>query len=437
VIFINRYFHPDLSATSEMLSDLAFALSELGMSVTIITSRLRYEDGKALYSPSEIIRGVQIHRVWTSQFGRFLLLGRSLDYLSFFSAAGWRLWRLARAGDVVVAKTDPPLLSVMAAAVAKLKSARLVNWLQDIFPEVAEALNFGGGPARAAFRLMRPLRNWSLRAADINVVVGEGMAERLRGLGIDGQNIRIIQNWSDGSLVLPIEPKTNGLRTRWIPKSHFAVGYAGNLGRAHDVATIIEAMTLLGRAAKSQEDDLARRIMFVFVGGGALRAKLEREVLKRGITNVRLHPYQPRERLAETLGSADVHLVSLNPRLEGLIAPSKFYGIAAAGRPTLFIGAANGEIARLIEEFECGFTINPGDGKGLADRILQLAQDPQLCAALGARARTAFEKHWDKRRAVEKWDEVLKAVATSRGPQTASGPSSDVLRGPGSRLRRN
>ena len=138
---------------------------------------------------------------------------------------------------------------------------------------------------------------------------------------------------------------------------------------------------------------------------------------------------------------ADVHLVSLNPKLEGLIVPSKFYGIAAAGRPTLFIGAANGEIARLIEEFECGFTINPGDGKGLADRILQLAQDPQLCAALGARARTAFEKHWDKSRAVEKWDEVLKAVATSsaqaRGPQTASGPSSDVLRGPGNRLRRN
>ena len=170
--------------------------------------------------------------------------------------------------------------------------------------------------------------------------------------------------------------------------------------------------------------------MFIFVGGGAQRAKLEREILKRGLTNVRLHPYQPRELLAETLAVADVHLVSLNPKLEGLIVPSKFYGIAAAGRPTLFIGAADGEIARLIDEFECGFTINPGDGKGLADRILQLAQDPQLCATLGARARAAFEKHWDKSRAVEKWEEVLKAVATSgaqaRG-QTASGTSSDVL----------
>ena len=101
--------------------------------------------------------------------------------------------------------------------------------------------------------------------------------------------------------------------------------------------------------------------------------------------------------------------MSLNPKLEGLIVPSKFYGIAAAGRPTLFIGAPDGEIARLVEEFGCGFTVAPGDGKGLADRILQLAQDPQLCATLGARARAAFEEHWDKSHAVEKWEEVLKA----------------------------
>ena len=404
VIFVNRYFHPDLSATSEMLSDLAFALSERGMSVTVITSRLRYEDGKALYSPSEIVRDVHIHRVWTSQFGRFLLLGRSLDYLSFFLAAGWRLWRLARAGDVIVVKTDPPLLSVMAAAIAKLKGARLVNWLQDIFPEVAEALDFGGRPGRVAFRLLRPLRNWSLRAADINVVVGEGMAERLKGLSINAQNIRIIQNWSDGSLIVPIEPKQNGLRRRWIPQQSFVVSYAGNLGRPHDVDTIIEAMTLLSeRAATAPKDDLARRILFVFVGGGAQRARLEREILARRLTNVRLHPYQPRGLLAETLCAADVHLVSLNPKLEGLIVPSKFYGIAAAGRPTLFIGAPDGEIARLVEKFQCGFTVIPGDGRGLADRILQLAQDPQLCANLGARARDAFEQHWDKSHAVEKW----------------------------------
>ena len=88
-------------------------------------------------------------------------------------------------------------------------------------------------------------------------------------------------------------------------------------------------------------------------------ANLSGEVLKRRLTNVRMRPYQPRELLSETLGLANLHLVSLNPKLEGLIVPSKFYGIAAAGRPTLFIGAPNGEIARLIDETGCGFTVGP------------------------------------------------------------------------------
>ena len=135
-------------------------------------------------------------------------------------------------------------------------------------------------------------------------------------------------------------------------------------------STIVEAMTILQERARGSPSStiaaLAEQILFVFVGGGAQRAKLEREILKRKLTNVRLHPYQPRELLAETLGVADVHLVSLNPKLEGLIVPSKFYGIAAAGRPTLFIGAADGEIARLIDEFECGFTINSGRWKRLS-----------------------------------------------------------------------
>ena len=273
---------------------------------------------------------------------------------------------------------------------------------------------------RFAFRTLRPFRNWSLRSADINVVVGERHGRAFcEGKGLVGEHIRVIPNWSDGTLIVPIGHRNRTRSARaghqkpfcrrlcWQSRPRSRRRYDN---RSNNPPPGTGSQVARRRSSREQ-------IMFVFVGGGAQRARLEREVLKRALTNVRLHPYQPRERLAETLGSADVHLVSLNPKLEGLIVPSKFYGIAAAGRPTLFIGAANGEIARLIEEFECGFTINPGDGKGLADRILQLAQDPQLCAALGARARTAFEKHWDKRRAVEKWDEVLKAVATSSAKQ--------------------
>ena len=302
VIFLNRFFYPDHAPTGELLSDLAFELAAQGCRVTVITSRLLYDGPTATLLPRERINGVEVWRVWTSKRGRQRLIGRSLDYATFYIAAAWRMWRLARSGDILVAMTDPPLLSVMVAPIAWLRGAHLVNWLQDIFPEVAEALNVGGSLGRVAFRLMRPFRNWSLRAAQTNVVVGEGMATRLREQGIPSERIRVIPNWSDGTRILPIPVAQNKLRKSWALNSRFIVGYAGNLGRAHDTATILDAMTLLQQqAVASRADAVARKITFVFVGGGAQRARLERQVLQQRLPNVRLYPYQPRERLAETL----------------------------------------------------------------------------------------------------------------------------------------
>jgi len=278
-----------------------------------------------------------------------------------------------------------------------------------VFPEVAQALNVGGRVGRLASGALRPLRNWSLRAAKVNVVVGEGMVRRLKAMDID--NVEVINNWSDGTLITPMPAGQSKFRKDWVLGDRFVVCYAGNLGRAHDVDTLLLAMTSLQERAKKSPSDIAAKIMFVFVGGGALRAKLEREALKRGLTNFRLCPYQPKERLGETLAVGDLHLVSLNPALEGLIVPSKFYGIAAAGRPTIFIGAKDGEIARLLDEFQCGFTVPPGDGEALVSKILELATDQQLCATLGARARLAFERQWNKSQALTKWEALLQAVS--------------------------
>jgi colanic acid biosynthesis glycosyl transferase WcaI len=179
--------------------------------------------------------------------GRSQPLGRSLDYASFYFAAGWRLWRLACAGDVIVVKTDPPLLSVIAALIAKLREARLVNWLQDHFPEAAGALNVEGSLGSVAFSLMRRLRNWSLHCASINVVVGEGMAARSTVEGISRERIRVIPNWSDRALIKPIPMAENGFANAGRSTVDLVVGYAGNLGRAHEVATIID--DLVARAS--------------------------------------------------------------------------------------------------------------------------------------------------------------------------------------------
>lgn len=411
VLFVNRYFTPDHSPTSVLASELAFALRQRGNQVSVITSRLSYDDGNTPLPKHEIINGVEVHRVWTSTRGRSGLLGRSLDYATFYLAAAWRLQEILRPDDIVVAKTDPPLLPVLAGFIARLRGARVVNWLQDIFPEVAEALNVGGGVGKYCLSRLTHLSHWSLRQANVNVVVGEAMSAHLKRQGVVAGQLRVINNWADGAVITPIPATRNELRRSWGLQDCFVVAYAGNLGRAHDVATTIKAMTLLHkRTVHSTSRNDARRIVFVFVGGGFRRAELESQVRKRQLTNVRMYPYQSRDRLAETLGVADVHLVSLDPDLEGLIVPSKFYAIAAAGRPAIFVGASDGEIARLMDKAACGFTVEPGDGKALMERILQLAADPALCASMGANARAAFDANWDKSLAVERWAKVLNVV---------------------------
>lgn len=178
LIFLNRYFYPDHFATSQILSDLALFLSSKGYQVHVITSRLRYDVPKARLPASENCRGVEVHRVWTSRFRRHFLPGRGIDYLAFYLTASWRLLRLARPGDVIVAKTDPPLISVIVDWVVRFRKALFVNWLQDLFPEVAMALNVRGFSGSLGRWLVR-LRNDSLKNAQINVVLGERMRERL------------------------------------------------------------------------------------------------------------------------------------------------------------------------------------------------------------------------------------------------------------------
>ena len=183
IVFVNRFFYPDHSATSQMLSDLAFDLAKAGGRVEVITSRLRYDDPAAQLPSFEVIQGVSVHRVWTSRFGRGGLVKRSLDYLTFYITAAYKLWQRTDSSTIVVAKTDPPLFSIVAAPIARLRGAKLINWLQDLFPEVAAALGvkFICWPI---LNVLRSLRNWTLRSAHMNIVIGELMKERLVSQGI-------------------------------------------------------------------------------------------------------------------------------------------------------------------------------------------------------------------------------------------------------------
>ena len=213
VIIVNRYFFPDHSATSQMAGDLAFHLAERGWSVEAVTSRQRYDEASASLPKRETVKGVAIRRVWTSRFGRSFLPGRAIDYATFYLSAFVALVRAPR-NTVVVAMTDPPLLSVVAAASAR----PLVNWVQDLFPEVAEAL----GMMMPGARLLRLLRDWSFRQASANVVLSAGMAARLTSTG-PTVSLEVRDNWADAALH-PVSPDVNPLRQEWRLGDAFVAG---------------------------------------------------------------------------------------------------------------------------------------------------------------------------------------------------------------------
>ncbi len=401
VLFLNRFFYPDHAATSQLLSDLAFDLVARGWDVTVIAGRTSYSDGATRFPARERVRGVDVYRVATTQFGRGRLVGRAIDYLGYYISSTWHLWRLVRRGDIVVAKTDPPLISVFAAPTVWLRGGKLVNWLQDLFPDVAMALKVlpGGWLTGRALTL---LRNHSLRRAS-NVVLGQAMAQRMRE--VNKIQPVVIENWADASAITPLDAAQNRLRSAWGLDEKFVIGYSGNMGRAHSFGAILDAATELISD---------QRATFLFIGAGPRQSEIVRAQQARQLNNIVFKPYQKREALAESLSVPDVHLVSLEPSMEGLIVPSKIYGIMAAGRPILFVGDVNGEIAHLLREEKIGMVFDPDDGAGLARQIRHWMAEPETCRRMGARARALILRRYDKKLALQRWHRALSLIAESK-----------------------
>jgi len=402
IIVINRYFFPDSSATSQLASTLAFALATAGWDVNVLTSGQLYGDSTAALGRLERAHGVAIHRLWTSRFGRRNLLGRLFDYVTFYG--GVFLWLLIRArpGDIFITLTDPPLLAVVSSAVATLRRCKQINWLQDLFPEVAYSL--GVLTPTVAHRILVGLRNLTLRHADMNVAISERMLGYVRSQGVQRSRSVAIHNWSDGREVYPREPDQNPLRSDWGLQGKFVIGYAGNLGRAHELETILDAAKLL-----AQDDG----IQFLFVGDGHLFTSLKEQVRRHALGNVSIRPYQPRARLSDTLSVPDVHLISLKPALESFIMPSKLYGILAAGRPVFFVGDSDGEIPGILQRADCGVGISIGDGSSLARQIADLRQNLAQRERWGRNARMLLERNFDQALIIPHWLRLVANVAAA------------------------
>ena len=402
IIFVNRFYWPDSSATSQLLTDLAEHTAATGRRVVVIASRLLYANCDRVEKRQEVKNGVAIHRVRTSHFNRHSLLGQFINFITFYPTAAFALLRWTRAQDVIVVKTDPPLFFVVAWLVGRLRNAKLINWCQDLFPEVAIGcgVSWASGPAGAALQIMR---NAVLARSDANVVVSPAMRSTLGSQGLPARSIDVIRNWGDGN-IQPISAPDNVLRHEWGLEDHFVLGYSGNLGRAH----MEDQLRFLIRqfAAVSM-------IRFLFIGAGYGMERLKAFCEHEGHANVLFRPYQPREHLSQSLSAADVHLVSLNARCQAAMSPSKYYGVLAAGRPVALVGTRHSGLAREIEEFGLGLVLDPQERDAWRALIDAVRNDREQLTRLSCAARHFYEQRLAPKYSLRAWIDTIARFETA------------------------
>jgi colanic acid biosynthesis glycosyl transferase WcaI len=400
ICVVNQFFHPDVAATAQILTDLAVDLSARGARVTAVTSRAAYNGGPR-YEAREEYQGVDIRRVPSTNFGRGSIPRRMSDYLSFYSACAAQLAVLPRQ-DVVVTLSTPPLIALLGSLHRVARGSRFLYWVQDLYPDVAVAMGVLRDRS-ATTRAFAMASKAALRSADAVVALGEEMAQRLIDRGARSERVSVIHNWSDGSVIGTVPKEKNWFLDRHGLRGKFVVQYSGNMGRGHELTTLLNA----ARRLRHRSD-----VSFVFIGDGHRRSEVE-VAMRDGLENVRLLPYQPRTDLPYSLGAADLSAITLSEGLEGMIVPSKLYSALAARTPVAFVGPKTSEVARILATEGCGRAFSHGDDEGVSRFIEELAANSYRARQMGEAGRSAFEAKYDRHVGTTRFWKICERLAAA------------------------
>jgi len=316
---------------------------------------------------------VTILRTRNISFGHNIV-ARLASYCSYLVGTLWLGIRMRRP-DCVVTLTTPPVLPVIGAVFCLVRGSRHVIWEMDIYPDIATDIGYVRKNG-AIEVVVGAIIDWSRRHAHAIIVLGDEMRSRLVARGISESKILVAESWACGKDILPMAFLDGPL----------TVHYSGNLGLAHEVATISAVIERLANHP---------RFRFIISGGGPRRPRLESLCQARSIKNVEFRRYCTNAKLGESLADGHLGLVTQIPETLGSVIPSKIYGIMAAGRPLLYIGPTKSTPASHIRTFKCGWHIQAGDVEGVISLLHHLDLNRHLLREAGERGRSAFEQHFD------------------------------------------
>jgi colanic acid biosynthesis glycosyl transferase WcaI len=409
IAFVCQYFPPEPAPIGVMLGELAADLGAAGHRVTVVTGFPNHPGGaiypgyrKRLFAREQ--RGsADIVRCWlyTSPSKRFL--PRLANYLSFALTSAIAASRL-RDHDLLFIVSPPLSNGLLAVALRKLFGLRYVFNVQDIYPDAAIA----AGMIRNTFliAIARALERMTYRHAEGVAVISEGFRNALQARGVAAGKVAVIPNWLDLEEITP-RPRDNQFATDNGLAGKFVVLYSGTIGIISGAEVMLDcAQRLAGRPD----------ILFLFVGEGVVKERLQREAAARGLGNMRFLPFQDRALLPQVQSAADLSVATLRPGQGRSSVPSKVLGYMAAARPVLAGVDGGSDTHRLIEQAGCGRWAAPGDAAALCEAILRIHGDRALGRRMGGNGRRYLETHCSRRTVTAQYARLFERCAPGQRP---------------------
>jgi glycosyltransferase involved in cell wall biosynthesis len=407
IIIVTHYFPPETGAPQARLSGLAAAWAADGDDVTVLTGMPNHPTGVIRPEYRGAIRrrekrdGYQVLRTWLYATPNEGIARKTLGHLSFMITSVLLGGRASGPADVVVV-SSPTFFAIGAGwLLARVKRARLVVEVRDLWPAIFSEL--GLLTSRRLIRLLERLELAAYAAADTVIVVSDGFRANLIERGVSAEKVHTIRNG-----VNPDEFDPDGLADAEL-RARLGAGpgdclvlYAGTHGISQGLTSLAAAAALLTE----------EQIRFAFVGEGADKLRLQRQVTELGLRNVTMLSGLPHEQVPALLAAADICLVPLRdvPLFSSFI-PSKMFEYLAAGKPV--VGAVAGEAAQILREAGA-WVVPPADSQALAAAIRTLAADPQRREAMGRQGRCYVEKYFDRRTLARLYRKLLDAPGGRR-----------------------
>ncbi|MFK7759588.1 MAG: glycosyltransferase family 4 protein [Phycisphaerales bacterium] len=400
VVILNQYYVPDVASTGHLLHELAVELVKLGFEVEVLTGRPSYGPPETWQDCPlrETVDGVKIHRLRVARFDKNFLPGRAFNYLTFVIPMILSVLFTSRKDTVYLYTTNPPFLGVIGWLVSFFRKHNYVTLLHDAHPQLGiwvGTFKKGSMIDRVWMALNR--RKYK-RTKEAIVLCSAAKKLVAQTYPIAPEHIHVIPNWADGEDLFPIPKNESEIAIKNDLVEDFVLLYSGNMGLYYDFDTVLDAAELLSNEP----------FKLVLAGGGGKRNAIEKIVEERGLTNVKMMPYQPFELLNQSLNACDASLVTIAEGIEGISFPSKLYTSLAVGKAIVALSEEWSELRQIVEHNHCGIWSALGDAESLASQLREMIRDKQKTACMGASARKVFEQGYTRQVCAAKYAEVLR-----------------------------